>query len=96
MKGCGALGRHMAQCRRTGVPGEGASSLLLLGKRGCAPSGMGWLLSRQGRAQHKKAAILLDQLVSTEVRLCLHLFYFGCFISVGLKGTGVLTFLINS
>lgn len=71
-------------------------ALRLLSKHGCAPSGTGWLLTRQVRAQHKKATILLDQLVSTEIRLCLRLVYFGCFISVGFKGTGVFTFLINS
>lgn len=89
-EGCGALGWHSAGW---GCPGRGHPP------RACSANtatGLGWLLSRQLRAQHKKAAIFLDQLVSTEIRLCLHLFYFGCFISVEFKGTGVLTFLINS
>lgn len=58
-------GKAHGTVRLTGVPGEGMSSLLLLGKHSYAPLGMGWLLPRQLRAQHKKAAILLDQLASS-------------------------------
>lgn len=40
---------------------------MVLGERGYEPSGRCWLLSRQVRAQHRRAAILMDHLVHTEI-----------------------------
>lgn len=91
-QGCGALGRHMAQWGWQGCPGKGCPPCSC--SANTATRHWGWAGCCPGSSElsTKKLQFFWTNWLPPEIRLCLHLFYFSCFISVGFKGTGVLTF----